>query len=66
MNKNYGPRRNTNGAGVGGRMVGQTSRDLNGKLKNGSVVNRGNSKVKWGNRRARYRDIRVAFGLAAG
>ncbi len=57
INNNYGPRRNMNGAGAGGRLV--TKRD--GKT---GRTEAGRSQL--GNRNQRYRDIRASFGLSTG
>ena len=58
INNNYGPRRNMNGAGPGGRLVARRDRAT------GRAENTGRSQL--GNRRQRYGDIRAAFGLSQG
>lgn len=58
INNNYGPRRNMNGAGSGGRLVARRDRVT------GRAESTGRSQL--GNRSQRYRDIRYSFGLSTG
>lgn len=57
INNNYGARRNMNGAGEGGRLVAQRSR-------NGRVGSAGKSQL--GSRSQRSYDIRAAFASTLG
>lgn len=57
INNNYGPRRNMNGAGAGGRLVARRN------AKTG-IAEEGRSQL--GNRDQRYKDIRAYFGLSTG
>lgn len=57
ITNNYGPRRNMNGAGSGGRLVARRDKKT-GKVAGG--------KSQLGNRDQRRRDLRAAFGLATG
>ena len=56
INSDSGPRRNMNGAGVGGRLV--TRRGGTGRAEAGSSM--------LGSRRQRYGDIRRSLGLSQG
>lgn len=53
INRNYGPRRNMNGAGPGGRLVARRDKAT------GRAERTGRSQL--GNREQRYRDVRAAF-----
>lgn len=57
INKNYGSRKNMNGAGAGGRLVSRRDRRT-GRAQAGVS--------QLGSRRQRYSDIRVSFGLSGG
>lgn len=57
INNNYGPRRNMNGAGMGGRLVTRRDR-VTGRAQAGQP--------QLGNRNQRYRDIRASMGLTTG
>lgn len=61
ITNNYGPRRNMNGAGAGGRLVAKRQKDANGRVVR---VIAGQSQT--GSRNQKYRDLRVAMGLSAG
>ncbi len=61
INDKFGTRRNMNGAGSGGRLVTRRTKNAEGK-----AVGTQAGKSQLGNRRQRYSDIRVAFGLSGG
>lgn len=58
INRTSGPRRNMNGAGMGGRFVAQRATN-----RVGVTTNRGNARVQLGSREQRRADIRSAFGV---
>lgn len=58
INNNYGPRRNMNGVGSGGRLVARRDRAT------GRAERTGRSQL--GSRRQCYEYLRAAFGLSQG